>query len=104
MVASCPDGHSNSLRFGIFERKCNVILGMRLDDQPRVHVVIYLVAGRRILVIRILISLCPPLWELVTCYTGDSGHDVQLILSGAPRVEIQIFKILYTYSRQISSD
>lgn len=75
-MASGSDGHSDILGFGVLERKGNVSLILRLDDQSRVHVVVYFVGGGGILVLFILIRFCS-LWELLACDTGDSGHDAQ---------------------------
>ena len=55
------------------------------------------------MVLVILISLCP-LWELITCYAGDSGHDAQVSLSGVPRVKVYTFRILCTYIQHTCND
>ena len=93
MVASGPNSHSDVLGFGVLERKNNVILVLRLDYQPWIHVVVNFVGGGRILVICIRIS-SRSLCDLIACYSGDSGHGAQLNLSGLTCVKVDTFRIL----------
>ena len=74
-MASSPDRYGNFMGFGVLERNHNVLFVLGLDYQRWVHVVIYFVARRRILVVVILICLCS-LYELIACYASDSSHDV----------------------------
>ena len=95
LMASSSDGHSDILGFGVLERKGNIILVVRLDDQPWVHVVVYFVGGGGILVLFILIRFCS-LRELLARYAGDSGHDAQLRVLKC----VGVFRFLCTAARQ----
>src|ERR1700712_893365 len=81
-MATSTDGHGYFLLFGVLQRANNVVFVFGLDYESRVHVVINLVGGRRILVLVVLVCL-RSLQELIPCYASDSSHDFNVSMSGS---------------------